>query len=47
MSSEGWAANSSGCKSSVSARPMSPLLSMIELSSRPVALNWNARRDKG
>ena len=38
MSREGWAACSSGCISSVSSNPMSPLLCIIGLSSRPVAL---------
>ena len=36
MGSEGWAACSSGCISSVSLRSVSPLLSIIELSSRPL-----------
>ena len=38
MGSEGWAACSSGCIWSVSSRPVSLLLSIIELSSQPVAL---------
>ena len=40
MGSEGWAACSSGCISSVSSHPVSPLLSIIELSSRPLALKY-------
>ena len=42
MGSEGWAACSSGCVWSVSSRPVSPLLSIIELSSQPVALMYFA-----
>ena len=38
MGSEDWAACSSGCIWSVSSRPVSLLLSIIELSSQPVAL---------
>ena len=40
MGSEGWAACSSGYIWSVSSRPVLPLLSIIELSSQPVALKY-------
>ena len=46
MGSDGWAACSSGCITSVSSHPVSPLLSIIELSSRPVALKYMVVSEK-
>ena len=40
---EGWAACSSGCRPSVSSRPVSPVPTTIELSSQPVALKFGLR----